>query len=233
MTVELDHLVVVAGSLEQGAAWCEATLGVRPAPGGRHALMGTHNLLLSLGAHPSPAAYLEVIAIDPETPPPARARWFGMDQPTLRESARRAPRLVHWVGRSAALERHCDGLRALALDPGDVLAAQRETAAGTLQWRITVPRDGQPLCHGALPTLIEWQGPHPSQALPASGVALAGLELREVPQAACRLLGLRAQGTTPEGPPIRVRLRTPRGDVVLDGGSMGCLPGDASNGDLV
>ena len=49
MTIELDHLVIVADSLEQGAAWCASTLGVEPGPGGRHALMGTHNRLLRLG----------------------------------------------------------------------------------------------------------------------------------------------------------------------------------------
>lgn len=232
MTVELDHLVVVADSLEQGAIWCEATLGVRPAHGGRHALMGTHNLLLRLHGQAFPAAYLEIIAIDPAAPAPERARWFGMNTPALRESACRAPRLVHWVGRSAALEHHRDGLRTLALDPGEVLAAQRDTAAGTLRWRITVPRDGRPLCHGALPTLIEWQGRHPSPAMPPSGVALLGFELRGVPQPAATLLGLQAWIASTDGPPIRVRLQTPRGDILLGGGSVDALPCDASNQDL-
>ena len=57
MNVELDHLVIVADSLEQGAAWCASTLGVEPGPGGRHALMGTHNRLLRLGGALA-AAYL-------------------------------------------------------------------------------------------------------------------------------------------------------------------------------
>jgi hypothetical protein len=58
----LDHLVVAARTLEEGAAWVTGRLGVSMAPGGKHALMGTHNRLLSLGAR----AYLEVIAIDPD-----------------------------------------------------------------------------------------------------------------------------------------------------------------------
>ena len=46
MRSRIDHLVVAASSLDQGVAWCEATLGVTPGPGGEHPLMGTHNRLL-------------------------------------------------------------------------------------------------------------------------------------------------------------------------------------------
>jgi hypothetical protein len=69
----VDHLVVAAATLEQGVAWCEATLGVTPGPGGRHALMGTHNRLLNLGSAAFPHSYLEIIAIDPEAPAPGHA----------------------------------------------------------------------------------------------------------------------------------------------------------------
>ena len=48
MTLAVDHLVVAAASLAQGAAWCEATLGVTPGPGGTHVLFGTHNRLLKI-----------------------------------------------------------------------------------------------------------------------------------------------------------------------------------------
>ena len=70
-----DHLAVAAVSLDEGAAAIEAALGVPLQAGGKHAAMGTHNRLLSLG----PGEYLEVIAIDPGAPAPARARWFGLD----------------------------------------------------------------------------------------------------------------------------------------------------------
>ena len=69
MTVsEIDHLVVVADNLDQGVAWCQATLGVAPGPGGRHANMGTHNRLLALGSATFPASYLEILAIQLDTP---------------------------------------------------------------------------------------------------------------------------------------------------------------------
>ena len=43
----LDHLAVVAKTVEEGAAFVEAVLGVQPTRGGRHPEMGTHNQLMS------------------------------------------------------------------------------------------------------------------------------------------------------------------------------------------
>ena len=60
----LDHLVIMATSLEQGVAWCEATLGATPGPGGEHPLMGTHNRLLKIASPGFAGAYLEIIAIN-------------------------------------------------------------------------------------------------------------------------------------------------------------------------
>ena len=66
MTAQIDHLVVAATSLAEGVAWCESTLGVTPGPGGEHPLMGTHNRLFSIASVGYPAAYFEIIAINPE-----------------------------------------------------------------------------------------------------------------------------------------------------------------------
>jgi hypothetical protein len=71
---ELDHLVVAARSLDDGVAWCEATLGVVPAAGGGHAPMGTHNRLLAVSSARFPHSYLEIVAVDPEAPAPSRPR---------------------------------------------------------------------------------------------------------------------------------------------------------------
>ena len=38
MQIALDHLVVAARTLDEGAAWVEARLGVPMGPGGKHVL---------------------------------------------------------------------------------------------------------------------------------------------------------------------------------------------------
>ena len=215
MNVRLDHLVVAAPSLDEGAAWCERVLGVAPAPGGRHVLMSTHNRLLKLDG--SDDAYLEIIAIDPQAPPPGRARWFGLDEPALQAALREhGPRLVHWVARTSHLDMHRFGLVAAGFDPGPTRAAERETPDGTLRWRITVPDDGRLRCGGALPTLIEWQGAHPAPALPPSCVALASFTVRGLPPKAAevlRPLQVTLDGTP--GPALTAQLATPRGMITL------------------
>ena len=45
----LDHLVIGAASLAQGADWLAERLGVTLPPGGAHPRMGTHNRLTALG----------------------------------------------------------------------------------------------------------------------------------------------------------------------------------------
>jgi len=217
---EVDHLVVVAADLAQGAAWCERVLGVAPGGGGRHPLMGTHNRLLRVAAEPAyPRAYLEVIAVDPDASPPARARWFGMDDPALQAAVAVEPRLVAWACGTAMLDMHRWGLVAAGLAPGEPVGASRETPHGRLQWRIALRDDGQPGCGGALPALIEWQGSaHPSGMLPASGVRLHGLALRGLPPQAAAVLATR--GVTQalgEAPPLAATFETPRGRVELQG----------------
>ncbi len=223
MTVHVDHLVVAAASLAQGAAWCEATLGVAPGPGGRHALMGTHNRLAKIASAAFPDAYLEIIAIDPEAPPPARVRWFGLDDPALQASLiERGPRLVHVVARSTMLDMHRWGLINVGLQPGEPVSAHRDTPAGRLAWQILVRDDGRLLCGGALPTLIQWSGRHPVAAMPDSGLALKALTLRGVPERArdvLRLRGVQVLADAGDGagaPALSATLATPRGEVTLE-----------------
>lgn len=220
MNARIDHLVVAADSLEQGAAWCGATFGVQPSGGGKHAFMGTHNLVMAISTERFPHCYLEIIAIDPEAPAPGRPRWFGLDQPALREALREQPRMVHVVARTRMMENLRRSLVSCALDPGEPLAAQRDTPHGLLKWRITVRDDGRTECAGALPTLIEWQGQHPSEHLPATPLALRELVLRGVPLKALDVLKLPEVRAIPADPaqdaPITATLDSPRGRVVLD-----------------
>lgn len=178
MKREIDHLVVAARTLEEGAAWVESALGVKTLAGGKHPLMGTHNRVLPVGR----GRYLEVIAIDPAAPPPGRARWFGLDDAAVRARLERGPVLLHWVERTDDLE--------AALRDYPERVEVLEATRGDLAWRITVPPDGRLPCAGACPTLIQWRGPHPTDRMPPSGVEL--VELSKKPP-------LEATFSTPSG----------------------------------
>ena len=190
MSVVLDHLIVAAASLSQGVAWCEATLGVTPGLGGEHPLMGTHNRLLKVATPAYPGAYLEIIAIDPAAAPPQRVRWFGLDDPALQARLQTGPQLIHVVARSTMLDMHRWGLITVGLKPGNPVAASRATPAGTLAWEILVADDGRLDCGGALPTLIQWKGPHPTERMPDSGVTLTSLTLHGISDRARQVLRL-------------------------------------------
>ncbi|MDQ0679765.1 hypothetical protein QFZ30_003147 [Arthrobacter pascens] len=214
-STEVDHLVVAAASLEQGVAWCEVTLGITPGPGGKHPLMGTHNRVFSIASAEFPGAYFEIIAIDPDAPSPPRRRWFGLDDPELQRRIAHSPRLVHVVARSRMLERHRGGLVHAGIDPGLPVAMSRDTLQGRLAWQVLVRDDGRLQLGGALPTLIEWDGTHPTEHMATSGVALRELQLGGLPPTVRQLLALQGVGYAPE-PALRAVLSTPLGDVILE-----------------
>jgi hypothetical protein len=213
----LDHLVIAAASLEEGSAWCEATLGAAPAPGGKHALMSTHNRLLRIASPHFPRAYLEIIAIDPAAPAPGRVRWFDLDDAALRQRLRAGPALIHWVARVPDIDASCAAWRAAGIERGEVLAASR----GSLRWRIAVRPDGARLAHGALPTLIEWGEAHPCDTLPASSVTLEAVALRGLPALDTALPdGVRLEAGA-DGAPLSATLMTPTGPCRLDAPLLG------------
>ena len=214
LTTELDHLVVVAESLAQGAQWCRNTLGVEPQAGGAHAQMGTHNLLLSIGD----GAYLEIIAIDPAAPVPSHPRWFDMDSADSIRRAQGEPFLAAFVARTSDLD------SAIQADPR--LGSVRQMRRGDLQWKIAVPEDGALLDAGAMPILIEWPaGEHPTKRLPLSRCKLQALEIGSEDEGSLRSawerLGLRASGMlmpfTRRGdvPPLKASFATPHGLVSI------------------
>jgi hypothetical protein len=211
--IELDHLVVACRTLAAGRAWCEATFGVAPETGGRHALMATHNALLAVSSARFPNAYLELIAVDPDAPAPSRRRWFDLDEASL-QAALVEPRLVHWVARTADIAAAAALLRSAGFDPGRVVEAERMTPRGLLRWRIALPEDGSRQAAGAVPLLIEWSGVHPTDSLPTSGVALESLQIGGVaPELAARLgVVASARGDVP---PLLAVLAGSRGRVTL------------------
>jgi catechol 2,3-dioxygenase-like lactoylglutathione lyase family enzyme len=212
----IDHLVVAAASLDEGVAWCRETLGIEPAGGGAHALMGTHNRVFRIDAPGFERAYFEIIAIDPAAPPPARTRWFDLDDERMRSSLARGPRLIHFVANTNDVQAALAVLDAQGIDRGPPIAAAR----GTLRWKITVRPDGRRLFDGALPTLIEWEGAHPCDSLPASGVTLQSLAVThpEVDRlaAAYEAIGLTQVAVRQGKAALVATLSTPNGLVQLD-----------------
>jgi hypothetical protein len=209
MRCELDHLVVACKDLDQGAAWVVDRLGIEPQPGGKHTLMGTHNRLLRLG----PGSFFELIAIDPDAPPPARPRWFGLDSSDLQARLAESPQLLTWVVRTDKIAEAVTRVPEL----GQVHSASR----GAYSWRITIPEDGSLQFGGLLPTVIQWDGDaHPAQALEARGCQLLELSLAHPMSAGLvpmfRALRISGPVDLKPGPKEMVaRLRTPNGDVSL------------------
>jgi hypothetical protein len=163
---EFDHLIVGAHTLEQGAAYIENLLGVKPQAGGRHLAMGTHNLVLRLGAR----AFLEVISIDPAGEKPPRPRWFGLDEERTRLQLRERPRLLTWAARTR-------DIGFVVKNGPAALGTVHPMSRGTYTWRITIPGDGALVCDGLLPAFIRWDGDaHPADRLDDRGCDLVKLD---------------------------------------------------------
>lgn len=156
----LDHVAVLAETLEAGVHHVEAALGVEMGPGGRHAHFGTHNRLIGL----DPDLYLEAIAVDPAAPPPGHPRWFGLD------TFAGPPRLDKWILR-------CDDMDAvLAQLPMAGVPVRLER--GALSWTMAVPEDGQLPFDGLFPAIIEWHvDTPPGLSLPRCGLRLEALRI--------------------------------------------------------
>lgn len=206
-----DHLTIAALTLEQGVAHIERALGVVIPAGGAHPVMGTHNHLMRIGE----GAFLELIAPDPAATP-QRPRWFGLDDPAMRESLQNSPRLVNWVARVSDLKH---ALGAVDCARGEAVRVTR----GELSWLISVPSDGSLPFDGAFPTLIEWPpGPHPSSRMADLGCRLRSLSIVH-PQGARLAQALApvfsdARVTISTGAAIQIRatIDTPGGPRELD-----------------
>jgi hypothetical protein len=212
---------VAARTLDEGVAWAQTTLGVKPGPGGTHPLFGTHNRLIRLDGEGR--RYLEIMAIDPAATPTRTAplkRWFDLDDPDLQARlSEHGPQLVHWVARVHDIDAARHALLAQGMDRGPVLQAARPTPSGELRWHITVRDDGQRLCGGALPTLIQWGDTHPADAMPASGLSLHTLALSHrdpaTLQAMLEAVGISGVPVHHSGPALRASLHTPLGPVEM------------------
>jgi len=230
MKTQIDHLVVMAASLEAGVQWCENTLGITPSAGGEHEKFGTHNRLFKIATPQYPLAYFEIIAINPEAVMPKRqlvSRWFDMDDPVLQKIIAKEPRLVHFVSSTDDVKAARHLWRTQGIERGQIVHASRKSSKGMLHWQITVREDGERLFQGCLPTLIQWGKPdatdplrlHPRNSLPRSGVSLQGLAVSH-PSAdklktAMDSVGLTGVEVTAGPANLVATLQTPKGLVQL------------------
>jgi Glyoxalase-like domain len=151
MKANLDHLVFGAADLEAGVAELARLTGVTAQPGGHHAGFGTRNALTGLGG----AAYLEVIAPDPEQTA------TGPMRTTLEAFA--APALVTWAVNTDDLDGDAASMEAAGIELAAPIEMERAAGDVVLRWRIRPPLDN---AGGAVPFLIDWaDAPHPATTL--------------------------------------------------------------------
>ncbi len=242
---ELDHLVVACADLADGVDWVEQQLGARPAPGGQHVAMGTHNALLKLGAR----SYLEIIAIDPSATPPSRPRWFALDEPEMQAQLATGPRMITWAVRCESLANAC----ARVPDLGEIMSmsrsVERQAAPGSppaparggreaaggermleFHWKIAVPENGALPWGGVLPAAIQWivdeagDAHHPCDVLEDRGCELLRLQLSH-PAAVLGSSGIMGMfrelkivgpvDLAPGPKRLAATIRAPRGEIVL------------------
>ncbi|MDE2578635.1 MAG: VOC family protein [Hyphomicrobiales bacterium] len=212
MACVLDHLVVVAPTLEHGAAHVARQTGFVMRAGGRHPQMGTHNLLLRLGE----SVFLEVIALDRAARRPENARWFGLDgQTRVRADWAAGRRLRGFVARTSMLG-------PLLGREGAALGQQRRVSRGDRAWDFAVRADGSWPLDGAAPCLIDWGARGPAALdMPISGARLQRV-LIECPDpeaaAGCyQAIGLADPPALRRGPHTRLLavIETPQGERIL------------------
>ena len=154
----VDHLVYATPDLAWGVEQVAELLGIRATPGGQHPGRGTRNALVSLG----PKSYLEIVGPDSEQPPPARPRWFKIDE-------LQRPRLVTWATPVGDIHAVVSRAAAAGLPLGAVGEGRRTRGDGaTLAWRFTDP--AVLVFDGVVPFLIDWgESPHPAATAPSGG----------------------------------------------------------------
>ena len=116
--------------------------------------MGTYNHLLQLGD----MVYLEVIALDPDSQAPARARWFGLDnKKAVTADWDAGRRLRGWVARTDAMD-------AVLAGREDTFGRKVSLPWGNPSFDFAIPDDGSLPLDGAVPSIIDRRGKARSMA---------------------------------------------------------------------
>lgn len=203
----LDHLVWLAGDLDDACTQFEAMSGVAPRYGGAHP-SGTHNAIVGLGDQ----VYLEIAAPVPDAEPghpwvdAARRR----SEPHLYSYCMRSKRSLSMLAEHAKMA----GLSAFGPLPGS-----RTTPDGrTLEWDLFIPVVAG--ADKAIPFLIDWgKTPHPAPN--ASGaIKLVSFKVgHPAPDRIQAPMSMFAPGVeltkTAGASTLKARIATPLGEVVL------------------
>lgn len=159
MSVKLDHIVFGCAELDAGAVWLSERLGVAEGARGVHKMMGTHNALWNMGA-----AYIELVAINPQAPHPGRPRWFGLDDAATQSKLEQGVQLLTWAIAGTPIEPIIENAP-VALGPVESFSRD------DLAWNVAVPLAGTPGMEGAFPLTLDWtEGIHPATRLPDMGI---------------------------------------------------------------
>ena len=202
----VDHLVYATTDLDRGIAEIEKLVGVRATLGGKHPGRGTKNAFIALG----PNSFLEIVAPDPDQPPPKEPRAFFKG---LTES-----RLVRWFINSRDIRHDRDEAVSKGVPYGEVKPGSRQRPDGVqVSWQFTDP--AKPVADGVVPFIIDWgDTPHPSQSA-AKGAKLISLRAEHPdPREAKRLLlvlGLKIPVKKAKRPSLIATIEGPRGRVEL------------------
>lgn len=203
----VDHLIIGAPNLETGIEFVADTFGIKPAVGGVHPEMGTHNAIVGLAGQ----RYLEVLA-----PVPGAA-----GSGPLYEAVRgvRAPRLIGWA---MSENDDIDDLRPKAfgagLEPGDIVAGSRMRPDGCeLKWETM---GFGKTYDGMIPFAINWLtlDDHPSISAP-KGLRITALWFEHPKSIEVRdsltAIGVNARVVQIEAPRLRASIVGPKGEIEI------------------
>ncbi len=161
----LDHLVIAAANLTTGVDYIRQALDVDIPYGGQHPQMGTHNHLMRIGEQ----IFLEVIAVNSDAEQPTRPRWYGLDDPFVRESISQQPRLVGWVVNTTNISDIVSKAR-FAFGQPELISR------GNLSWHFCLPEDGRLLAGGLVPYVMKWN----TEVHPAASMADCGCKFQKI-----------------------------------------------------
>lgn len=208
LTLQLDHLSIIAPTLAEGVAHVRDCLDIDVPYGRVHPDMGTHNHLLRLGDD----EYLEIIAVDPSVPAPAHPRWFGLgDAKAVRRAWDSGFRLRGWVARIADID-------TVLPKHEQILGRKTRLSGGQSFYFFSVPPDGSLPLGGVAPSVIDRGGRPPSTAaMPDLGAQLRTFSIEHPDPddvtALYEKLGIETPPEVRKGDQVRYRARiqTPRG----------------------